>query len=111
MLQGTISLPNDCYRGPAIWVGSQPPFGTFSPSYFQVKVDSVGQSVNKQFCLPAYYPTPQVLSVTPTIPADGQAHTVTITGSNFRNNAAVYIQDFSPSDPKFDPDYGAGGFS
>jgi hypothetical protein len=93
VLQGTSSVANDCPTGPAIWIGNQPPFGTFSSSYFQVQVtDSAGQSANKQFCLPAYYSMPQVASVTPSIPADGQTHVLTITGSNFRNNASVYIQ-------------------
>lgn len=94
VLQGTSSVPNDCPTGPAIWIGSQAPFGTFSSSSFQVEVtDSAGHSANKQFCLPAYYPTPQVSSVNPsTIPSDGQTHVLTITGNNFRNNAAVYVQ-------------------
>ncbi len=94
VLQGTSGVANDCPTGPGIWIGNQPPFGTFSSSSFQVKVtDAAGQSANKQFCLPAYYPTPQVTSVTPSsIPSDGQTHSLTITGSNFRNTAEVYIQ-------------------
>ena len=92
VLQGTSSVANDCYTGPAIWVGNQPPFGTFTPSYFQVKVtDSAGQSTNKQFCLPASYPTPQITSLSPpSITADGQSHTITVNGSNFRNIVQIY---------------------
>jgi uncharacterized protein (TIGR03437 family) len=91
-LQGTSTVPNDCPTGPGIWVGSQPPFGTFTPSYFQVQVtDSASQRTNKQFCLPAYYPTPQIASLNPpSVSADGQTHTVTLNGSNFRNNDEIY---------------------
>jgi len=94
LLQGTSTVANDCPTGPAIWIGNQPPFGNFSSTYFQVQVtDSAGQSANKQFCLPAYYPAPQVASVTPaSIPSDGQTHVLTVSGTNFRSNSAVYIQ-------------------
>ncbi|MBI1788652.1 MAG: IPT/TIG domain-containing protein [Acidobacteria bacterium] len=58
--------------------------------------DSAGQSSSKQLCLVAYYPTPQVVSVSPsTVPFDGQPHTITVTGTNFRSNAAVYPFSFS----------------
>jgi hypothetical protein len=92
VLQGTSSMANDCPTGPAIWIGNQPPFGSFSSAYFQVKVtDSAGQSTNKQFCLPAYYPTPQITSLNPSsVTADGQSHTVTVNGSNFRSSAHIY---------------------
>jgi hypothetical protein len=100
VLEGTSSVPNDCYTGPAFWVGNQPPFGSFTPAYFQVKVtDSAGQSTNKQFCLPAYYPTPTVSGFTPSsVVLDNQAHAITVNGTNFRSNSVLYG---IPSAPTF----------
>src|SRR5262249_23179691 len=91
VLQGTSSVPNDCFTGPGIWVGNQPPFGTFSSAYFQVLVtDSAGQISSKQFCLPAYYPPPVVSGFNPaTITVDGQSKTMTVNGSNFRSGASL----------------------
>jgi hypothetical protein len=55
--------------------------------------NAAGQSVNKQFCVPAYYLTPMVASVTPlTIPSDGLNHVLTIKGNNFSSNSLVFIQ-------------------
>ncbi len=92
VLQGTSSVPNDCPTGPAYWIGNQPPFGTFASAYFQVQVtDAAGRSTYKQFCLPAYYPTPQISNLNPvSVTVDGQSHTVTLNGSNFRNNDQLY---------------------
>jgi hypothetical protein len=89
VLQGTSNVPNDCPTGPGVWIGNQPPFGSFSSTYFQVQVtDAAGQSVSKQFCLPSYYPTPTVTGLTPpSVIVDGQSHTVTLNGSNFRSSA------------------------
>ena len=93
-LSGTPTAGNDCYTGLGIWVGNQPPFGNFVEHDLQVRVtDAAAQSTNsKQYCLVAYYPTPQVTTVTPAnVPFDAQPHTITVTGTNFRNNAWVYI--------------------
>lgn len=89
VLQGSSTVANDCPTGPGIWVGSQPPFGTFSPVYFQVEVtDSAGQSANKQFCLPSYHPTPVVSSFMPAaITVNGQSQPITVNGSNFLSGA------------------------
>jgi len=89
LLQGTSTVPNDCPTGPAVWIGNQPPFGSYSSSYFQVQVtDSAGQSANKQLCLPSFYPTPVVTSITPpSVTVDGQSKTITVNGSGFRNGA------------------------
>jgi len=52
--------------------------------------DSAGQKNSKQFCLPAYYPTPQVTGFTPSsIVVDGQPHVITVNGANFRNGAYI----------------------
>ena len=92
LLQGTSSVANDCATGPAIWLGNQPPFGTFSSAFFQVRVtDSAGQAASKQLCLPAYYPTPQIAGISPSsVTADEQSHTLMITGSNFRSISEIY---------------------
>lgn len=89
VLQGTSNVPNDCPTGTGVWIGNQPPFGSFSSTYFQVQVtDAAGQSVSKQFCLPSYYPTPTVTGLTPlSVIVDGQSHNVTLNGSNFRSSA------------------------
>jgi uncharacterized protein (TIGR03437 family) len=89
VLQGTSTVPNDCPTGPGIWIGNAPPFGTFSSAYFQVQVtDSAGQSTNKQFCLPSYYPTSVVNNFMPaSITVNGQSQTITVNGLNFRSGA------------------------
>jgi len=86
VLSGTSTVANDCPTGPDRWVGSQYP-----TTYFQVQVtDSAGQKNSKQFCLPAYYPTPQVTGFTPSsIVVDGQPHVITVNGANFRNGAYI----------------------
>lgn len=102
-LQGTSSVPNDCPTGPDLWVGNQPPFGSFPSSYFQVRVtDAASQSAQGQFCLPAYYPAPVVNAVSPaSLLVDGQSHTITISGSNFRSTTYV--------DGGFQPVFGGSG--
>jgi uncharacterized protein (TIGR03437 family) len=94
VLSGTSTVPNDCFTGPDRWIDSQPPFGTFTPNSFQVKVmDSSGQATTGSFCLPAYYPTPETTAVSPTtISFTGPPTTVTVSGTNFRNGAQVSIE-------------------
>ena len=88
VLSGTSSLASDCPSGPGIWIGSGYP--TLS---FQVQVtDSGGQSSAKQFCIPSYYPTPQITSLSPSsVIVDGQQHAITINGTNFRSSAYVFV--------------------
>lgn len=97
-LQGTSTVPNDCPTGPDYWVGSQPPFGTFTSAYFQVQViDAASLRQSKQFCLPAYYPTPVVSGFSPSsVVVDGLAKTISINGSNFRNGAYIDGNGFLP---------------
>jgi hypothetical protein len=87
VLSGTSTVPNDCPSGPDIWVGSNYP-----STYFQVQVtDAAGQSAVSQLCLPAYYPTPQITSLTPpSMTISGQQQTVTVNGTGFRSDAYVY---------------------
>jgi len=83
-LSGSLTVANDCSY---IW--------TQSPKTFQVMVtDSAGQSSSpKAFCLPSYYLRPQVTSLNPTtIPQDSGAHSITVSGLNFRSDAYVYVQ-------------------
>jgi PKD repeat protein len=86
VLSGTSSTPNDCPSGPDLWVGTQYP-----STYFQVQVtDSASQKASAQFCLPAYYPNPNITSVKPSsIVIDGQSHTITVGGSGIRSNAQL----------------------
>lgn len=87
-LSGIPTIASACSSG-----DSSPWYGSAPASLFQVQVtDANKQTAIQQFCLGTYYPTPVVTTVTPSpITADGSVHTVTITGSNFRNNSSVYI--------------------
>jgi hypothetical protein len=80
VMSGTSTIANDCSY---TW-------GT--PVSFQVKVtDSASQSSSKQFCLTAFYPTPQITGVNPSgVVADGQSHAIAITGNNIRSTAQLY---------------------
>ncbi len=92
VLIGTPSRPNDCsIGGPGLWIGTQYGVQYPSPTMFQVKVtDSAGQSSTGQFCLPEYYPTPQITSISPSsVAADGQTHMITVSGINFQNGARI----------------------
>ena len=54
--------------------------------------DPAGQTATGNFCLPAYYPTPQTNGVSPTnVSFTGPPQTMTVTGTNFRSNAIVTI--------------------
>jgi putative Ig domain-containing protein/List-Bact-rpt repeat protein len=92
MLSGTPTLTNDCPTGatdgPGIWVGPGFPTTTFA-----VKVtDSAGQSSTTNLCLVSYYPLPHITSVNPPfLVTDGQSHTITVTGMNFRNTSIVTL--------------------
>jgi hypothetical protein len=88
VLSGTSTVANDCPSGPDVWVGSQYP-----TTYFQVQVtDSAGQRNSGQFCLPAYYPATQITAVNPpTVVANGQSHTITVSGNNIRSTGQVYV--------------------
>jgi hypothetical protein len=74
VLSGTSTVANDCPSGPAYWTSSGP------STFFEVQVkDSLGQASVYEFCLPAYYTTPQVTSVSPpSVIVDGQNHTITV---------------------------------
>lgn len=93
VLSGTSTVPNDCLTGPAMWIGTQYPSAAF-----QVKVtDSASQSSAGQFCLPAYYPTPQVTGYTPpSVVVDSQTHAITVNGVNFRSGATLYTAGVGP---------------
>ncbi len=92
-LSGITQNTNDCPTGSSdhlggIWVGQGYP-----STYFQVLVtDAIGQSNSKQLCLVSYYPRPQVSSDTPSsITIDGQNHTITLNGSNFRSTSYIIM--------------------
>lgn len=87
VLTGTSTVANDCPSGPDIWVGTNYP-----SKYFQVQVtDAAGQSAVRQLCLPAFYATPQITSLSPpSMTINGQQQTITINGTGFRNDAYVY---------------------
>lgn len=86
LLSGSGTVSNDCASGPDYWYSSG------SSISFQVQVkDSSGQASVHAFCLPEYYATPQISSLTPPyLTIDGQQHTVTVNGTGFRNNAYLY---------------------
>jgi N-acetylmuramoyl-L-alanine amidase len=90
VLSGTPTHPNDCPTGatdgPALWVGA-----SYPSTYFTVKVtDSLGQSSTRQLCLVSYYPKPVITEYSPAgVVADGQGHTITIAGQNFRSGAVL----------------------
>jgi hypothetical protein len=92
VLSGTSTVPNDCPEGQNRWVGS-----SYPSTYFTVQVtDSASQSASKQFCVPSFYPTPQITGFTPaSVTLDGAQHTVTVNGQNFRSNAALQMPTFS----------------
>ncbi|HEY2295160.1 MAG TPA: Ig domain-containing protein, partial [Thermoanaerobaculia bacterium] len=90
-LTGITQNTNDCPTGSSdhlggIWVGAGYP-----STYFQVIVtDAAGQSSAKQLCLVSYYPRPQVSSDSPpSITIDGQNHTITLNGGNFRSTSYI----------------------
>jgi hypothetical protein len=87
LLSGTSSVTNDCPTGPALWLGAG------QTTYFQVQViDSAGQSSVLEFCLPAYYITPKLTSLSPpAVTVDGQNHTITVNGTGFTTGA--YVSD------------------
>lgn len=89
VLQGMSTIPNDCYGNPGTWIGSVPPFGSFTTSSFQVQVtDSLGQSSNAQYCLTEYYPAPVITGIAPqSVVVNGQSTTMTVNGTNFRPGA------------------------
>ncbi len=91
-ITGTPSLTNDCFSGPGIFLGP----GFTDPKVFQVRVtDGAGNSDTRQFCLPAYYSTPLVTSINPKVlTVDGANHTVTLSGTNFRSDAIIYLMGF-----------------
>lgn len=92
VLSGTSTVPNDCVEGQNRWVGS-----SYPSTYFTVKVtDSAGQSASKNFCIPSFYPTPQITGFTPSsVTLDGAQHTVTVNGQNFRSNANLELPTFT----------------
>lgn len=94
VLSGTSTVPNDCPSGPGLWIGTNYP-----STYFQLEVtDSSGQSAVRQFCLPAYYPTPHIAGLTPTgVTIDGAQHTITVNGTGFRSNAYIYDSGTIPT--------------
>jgi hypothetical protein len=85
VIAGAAAVPNDCVTGPDYWAQS----GSIT---FQVQVtDAASQSTIGRFCLPAYYPTPTVIGFAPpSLVVDGQIHTVTMNGSNFRSSDVIY---------------------
>jgi len=87
VLSGTSTVANDCPSGPAQWTSAGP------STFFQVQVkDSSGQASVHEFCLPAYYPTPQINSFKPpSVIVDGLNHTITVNGTNFRSNAYLFL--------------------
>jgi Big-like domain-containing protein/putative Ig domain-containing protein len=87
VISGTPTAANDCPSGPALWLNAGPSV------FFQVLVtDVLGQSSVHQICLPSFFPDPQITGLTPaSVIVDGQVHTITVNGQNFRNNAFVTI--------------------
>ncbi len=87
VLSGTPTTVSACASGnSSTWYGSAP------AENFNVQVtDSNKQSAIQQFCLGAFWPTPVVSSITPSVVvADGSQHQLTISGSNFRSTSGVY---------------------
>jgi len=83
VISGTPTVTNDCSTGPALWLSAGP------STFFQAQVkDAAGQSSVREFCLPSYFPTPQITSLSPaSVIVDGQVHGITVNGTNFRSNA------------------------
>jgi hypothetical protein len=98
ILSGTSSLTNDCPTGAtdggAIWVGTNYP-----TRYFSVQVtDAAGQSATTNLCLVSYHPLPQLTdSEPPSVIVDGQDHTITVHGTNLRNDSMLEIGSNAPS--------------
>jgi hypothetical protein len=88
VLSGTSTVPNDCIEGENMFVGP-----SYPSTYFTVQVkDSTGQAVTKNFCVPAFYPQPQITGASPaSVILDGAQHTITVNGSNFRSNATLSL--------------------
>lgn len=81
------AVPNDCSTGPALWLSAGPSI------FFQMQVkDAAGQSSVRELCLPSYFPTPQITSMSPaSVIVDGQTHVITVNGTNFRTNSFLAI--------------------
>ncbi len=98
VLSGTPSLTNDCPTGAtdggAIWVGTNYP-----TRYFSVQVtDAAGQSATTNLCLVSYHPLPQLTDAEPpSVIVDGQDHTITVHGTNLRNDSMLEIGSSAPS--------------
>ncbi len=98
VLSGTPTLTNDCPTGatdgPAIWVGPNYP-----TRYFSVQVtDAAGQSATTNLCLVSYHPLPQLTDAEPpSVIVDGQNHTITVHGTNLRNDSMLEVGSNSPS--------------
>lgn len=92
ILSGPTALANDCPGGATdgggIWLGAGYPTSNFT---VQVR-DSTGQTATRQLCLVSYYPTPQLGATNPSaVIIDGQTHTVSVSGGNFRSGAVINV--------------------
>jgi uncharacterized protein YjdB len=87
VISGTPTVANDCSSGPGLWLGAGPSF------FFQVLVtDAANQSSVLQVCLPSYFPDPQITGLAPpNVIVDGQTHTITVNGTNFKSDAVIFI--------------------
>lgn len=86
-LSGTPASPNECPNGSGL-----APRGSV-PSTFVVEVtDANGESDVQQLCVTSYFSQPTIQSVTPTIVSDGNAKTITVTGTGFQQQSQLFVQ-------------------
>ncbi len=86
-LTATPTLTNDCRTGPHIYL---PPNYPASRVFFVQVTDAAGQSDVEQFCIPVYYPQPQILALNPSqVVPNGTVETITVEGQNFQPSSQI----------------------
>ena len=88
-LSAAPSIPNDFSSGPA---GYLPPQFPASKVFFVQVTDAAGQSDVEQFCMPAYFPQPQIQAVSPAnaLPT-GSPVTITVQGQSFQASSQIFL--------------------
>jgi hypothetical protein len=88
-LTANPTVPNDCEAGPRLYL---PPQYPVSRALVVVVADAIGQSDALPFCMPVYYPQPQIQTISPPyVVPTGLPVTVTVQGQNFQPGSQVQL--------------------